>query len=290
MTTELTQRSPEWFAARRGRVTGSVAGAILDLAPYMSRADVMRSMVRSHHGAESEFQGNIATEYGVNHEQEAIECFELDHGMTVVEVGFATKDDWLGASPDGLIGDDAILEVKCPFGKRKDLDPIFKTAKEQPHYYAQMQLELLCTGRKTAYFYQWTPHGNDLQMVDFDQGWLDTNLPALRAFYDEYLADLDNPEHLEPLRKEVNSQTTRLLIDEYDQLAEAIDNATERKKEVLALLVKSTNEKDGLIHGRKLTRVDSTGSISYAKIVKEKLKDLDLEPWRGKSSQHWKFS
>ena len=290
MTDELIQRSPEWFAARRGRVTGSVAGAILDLAPYMSRADVMRAMVRSHHWAESEFQGNIATEYGTNHEQEAIECFELDHGKAVVDVGFAIKDDWLGASPDGLIGDDAILEVKCPFGKRNDPDPVFKTAQEQPHYYAQMMLELLCTGRKTAYFYQWTSHGNDLQMVGFDQQWLDANIPDLREFYDEYLTEIDNPKHLEPLRKEVNSQPTRLLVEEYDQLAEAIDNATERKKEVLALLVKSTNEKDGLIHGRKLTSVSRAGSISYAKIVKEKLKDLDLEPWRGKGSSYWKFS
>ena len=62
------QRSPAWFEKRKGRVTGSIVGAILGLSPYMTRADAMRSMVRAAIGAPSEFTGNVATEYGTMHE------------------------------------------------------------------------------------------------------------------------------------------------------------------------------------------------------------------------------
>ena len=70
MSTE--QRSPEWFAQRKGRVTGSVAGAILGLNAHQSPDAILRRMVREYHGLESEFTGNIATEYGQLNEPMAL--------------------------------------------------------------------------------------------------------------------------------------------------------------------------------------------------------------------------
>ena len=71
MTDTPQQQSPEWFQARKGRVTGSMVGAILDIAPYMTRDQALRSMVRAYHGAPSEFTGNVATEYGNKNEEGA---------------------------------------------------------------------------------------------------------------------------------------------------------------------------------------------------------------------------
>ena len=65
----MEQRSKEWFKARKGRVTGSMVGAVLNINPWMSANDAMRSMVRAFHGAESEFRGNIATEYALETSQ-----------------------------------------------------------------------------------------------------------------------------------------------------------------------------------------------------------------------------
>ena len=48
--------------------------------------------------------------------------------------------------------------------------------------------------------------------------------------------------------------------------------------------------RDSLIWGRKLTKVEKAGSVSYAKVVKEKLPDIDLTPWTGRPSQYWKLS
>ena len=58
----VKQRSPEWFKARIGRLTGSNIGAALGLTPWKTPDDLIRQMVREYHGAEPEFVGNAATE------------------------------------------------------------------------------------------------------------------------------------------------------------------------------------------------------------------------------------
>jgi putative phage-type endonuclease len=282
----MQQRTQQWHTARKGRITGSNVGAILGLDPFRSRDDVMRAMVRSYHGAESEFTGNVATEWGQANEKNAIGEFEMQTGLDVKEVGFYAFEDWAGASPDGLCSDGFGLEVKGPYGKRNggDLNPL----QEQPHYYAQMQWEMLCTGWPGMHFWQWSPHETKHEIVLPDQEWLDKNLPILRQFYAEYLSELDNPDHLEPLRVTLNSLDAKRILDEIDQLKEAIDNATERKKELEAELVQMAGERNAEIWGRKLTKVERAGNVQYSKIPE--LKGVDLDKWRGKGSAYWKLS
>lgn len=284
----MEQRSPEWFEARKGRVTGSMAGAILDCAPYMTREQALRSMVRSYHGAESEFVGGPHIEYGTANEEGACWQYELETGNTVKPAFFDTYEDWLGASPDGYIGTDGLIETKCPYGKRNGGE--FKSIDEQPHYYAQIQVQLFVTGRKWCDFYQWSPHGSKTERVDLDQEWLDNNLPELRQFYAFYLSELDNPEHLEPLRKEVNTDRAKKLLEEYDQLKDAIDMAKERQDEVFDELVSLGDGRDMLVWGRKLTKVEKEGSVSYAKAIKDLCPDADLDKYRGKASSYWKLT
>lgn len=290
MQHQHTQRSEGWHKQRQGRVTGSVVGAILGLAPYMTREDVLRSMVRAYHGAEREFKGNVATEWGTANEDGARLDYELETGNTVQEAYFVAEEDWLGASPDGYIGDDGLLEVKCPYGIRNQTEPKFKSILDQQHYYAQIQVQLYCAERDWCDFWQWTPHGTKLERVDYDNLWINATLPALRQFHAEYLSELDNPEHLEPLRVKINTMDAKRLIDEYDQLSEAIDNATERKKEVQAELVKMAGDKNADIWGRKLTKVDRAGSVAWAKLVKDHAPNVDPEPYRGKASEFWKLT
>ena len=189
----MEQRSEEWFKARQGRVTGSAVGAILGVSPFTKSADVMRRMVRDWHGAPSEFKGNIATNWGTTNEAGAVAQFEMRTGYIVEPCGFYTHEEWLGASPDGLVGTSGLLEVKCPFGLRDKSEPVFKTAKMQIHYYSQMQVQLYVTERKICYFYQWAPKGDDLEVVEYDQRYMDTALKALRMFYDQYLKEREFP-------------------------------------------------------------------------------------------------
>jgi putative phage-type endonuclease len=287
----MQQKSNEWYAARVGRVTASSAGAILCLDPNRGPEDVLRSMVREYHKAQPEFTGNQATEYGTFHEAGARTEYMLETGNQVLEGGFYTTDlvDWLGASPDGLIDDDGLLEIKCPY-RLRDGAGEHKSINDQPHYYAQIQIQMLSTARDWCDFYQWAPHKSKIERVYKNDHWLAENIPKLHQFYRHYLSQLDNKAHLETKRKEINSPYAVKLLAEYDHVTAQIDNYSKRKKEIINDLVEIAKDRDALICGRKLTKVESAGSVSYAQVVKQFCPDVDLELFRGKPSVSWRLS
>jgi len=286
----MEQRSQEWFDARKGRVTGSMVGAILGLDPNCTREEAMRRMVRAYHGAPSEFVGNIATQWGVTHEDEAREALERHMNIRVKPASFVVhqKHNWIGASPDGYIDKYSVVEIKCPFGIRNDENPAFKTIEQQPHYYAQMQIQMFVTDRHYSHFWQWTPHGNVLQVITYDLLWVYENLPKLEAFYQEFLAECDEPdEYLEDKRATVDTPRALQMVAEYNDLQDAIARAEERSKELLESIVEMCGGENAVFGGKKLTKVEKAGAISYAKAIKELAPNANLEPWRGKPSKYW---
>lgn len=287
----MEQRSAQWFEARKGKVTASVVGAILGLYPNGNRDDVMRRMVREAVGAEPEDQPNIAMAYGTNNEDGAKAEYEIETGDTVQDVGFLVHPelDWLGASPDGLLGEDGLLEIKCPFSKR-GLDGVteFKPISEQPHYYAQVQVQLFVSGRKWAAFYQWSPRGTKLELVQRDDEWLADAIPKLAAFYAEFLEEVKNPwRHLEAKRQVIDTPAAHKMMAEWDQLTEAIELAGDRKKELLEAMAAMAGDKSSIFAGRNLTKVSKAGAVSYAKAIDHYAPNADLEPFRGKPSTYW---
>lgn len=284
----MEQRTPEWFEARRGRVTGSQVGALLGLSPFITERQAFRNLVRDMHGMPSEFSGNVATEYGSFHEEGAKAEYIMETGNEVQGVGFVVHGDWLGASPDGLIDNTGLLEIKCPFGQRDKNPPEFKSIDDQPHYYAQIQVQLFCTNRAWCDFFQWSPHGTKLEVVQRNEDWLAENLPKLHNIWEQAKA-VDPADYEGPDRAECDTPETSMLIAEYDELSEAIDNAMARKKDILARLVQISGEKNAVISGRNLTLVKRAGAVSYAKALKEYAPDADLEPFRGKPSESWQL-
>jgi len=285
----IEQRTPEWHQQRIGRVTGSIVGAILGLSPYMTRADAMRAMVRAAIGAETEFTGNIATEYGTANEANAVIEFQMETGLIVTPAPFVTYEDWLGASPDGFTSDGGLVEIKCPFGLRKSANPIFKAPHEQPHYMAQMQVQMFVTATSHCHFYQWSASGTSLHRVAADPAWVADNIPRLRQFHAEYLDEVANnsSEHLAPKRVEIDTPEAAKMVQEWEYLAEQIERATERKKDLLADMVALAGGKNAIIGGRKLTLTKRDGAISYGKAIKALCPKADLEPYRGKPSEFW---
>lgn len=286
----MEQRSEEWFAARKGLVTGSSVGAILGFDPNRTRDDVMRAMVREAHGATSEFNGNIATQWGVTHEDEAREDFERATNLETYPASFIVHphEKWIGASPDRFVEDDALLEIKCPFGLRNNEYPSFKAAVDQPHYMVQMQVQMYVTERTKCYFWQWTPFGEALEEVAYDPVMIADIMPKLKAFHDQYLVEVEEPEdHLEEPRITVDTPRAFQMIAEYDDLLTAIEQAEERKKELLAAMVEMSKGRNALFGGRKLTKTERKGSVSYAAAIKVLAPGANLEPWRGKPSSFW---
>lgn len=290
------QRSYEWYEARMGLVTASNAGAILGLDPNRGPEDVIRSMVRAYKGAQTEFTGNVATEYGAYHEDGAIFDYTLETGRSVDSCGFfkSCTDPWLGASPDGIvseegINDQGLIEVKCPFRLRSG-EGEHKPLSDQPHYYAQVQVQLYVTDMPWCDFFQWAPHKTMLERIHGDDEWLRENIPLLEEFYQWFLKEADNPDHLSPKREEIDNEKARKLVAEYDEVCDQLDFAQQRKKEILDSLIAMAKDRDAIVCGRKLTKVERAGSVAYAQVVKKHCPGVDLEPFRGKRSISWRIT
>jgi len=267
------QGSQGWHNQRKNKVTGSQVGAILNIdTAFSNREKVMNEWL-----TEKKFEGNVATEWGVKHEATARAEFERKMGWEVEEAFFVVhpKHEWLGASPDGFVGEHSLLEIKCPFGKRNDTNPEFKSIDEQPHYYAQIQIQLYCTDARTCYFYQWTPNGASLEIVDFNQEWIDKYLPKLSEFYNEFL-----------VRSETVGDDLQ-LASEYHKLKAELDEAKRKLDEHKSLMIAKADGRKRIFGDVNCYPTNRKGTVNYSKALKENLPDLDLEPYRGKPSTTW---
>ena len=291
MNTELKQGSDDWFAMRIGNVTGSTVGAILGVSPLRKRDDIMRSMVREFNGSLSEFIGNIATEYGIRNEHLARVDYELNGFGKVTGTGFHKFEDWLGASPDGLVGADGLIEIKCPYSMRDIKKPIFKTIDEQPHYYAQIQIQLLVTGRKWCDFVQWNRHDFSVTRVEVSTDWLNENLPKLRRFYDDYLIERTAPhceKHLKARHETIENEMIQHRVEEYISLKKEIKARQALVDLLLDQIISDCKENESLINGHKLTHVHCK-KVSYSRALNDLLPDADLSEYETVSS-YWKLT
>lgn len=286
---DAPQRSKGWYEARKGLVTASSVGAILNIDPNRNREDVVRQMVRDYHGAEREFNGNVATEYGTFHEYGALVDYQMETGNRAETCGFYSRDNWIGASPDALVGSDGLLEIKCPYRLRAS-EGEHRSINEQPHYYAQVQVQLYVTGRKWCDFYQWAPKLTMMERVYANEAWVEQFIPELLDFYYHMIGEFFNKAHLQPLRREIETPHAAKLLKEYDEVCDQLNFAVSRKKEILDELVQIAKERDALVCGRKLTRVEKEGAVSYSQVVKNHCPNVDLEPYRGEPSIYWRLS
>ena len=181
----MEQKSAEWFEARKGLITGSRIGAILGVSPYKTRDDVLREMVREHLGLEREFKGNAATDHGERMEPVALEWYSASTGTNVEPTGFVVHDHhpFLGASPDGLVGMEGGLEIKCPYWAK-----VPYSINEKPYYWAQMQLVMeVCDLEWMDFVCYIDPESTLIERVVRDRSWFAEVLPELETFHQEYL-------------------------------------------------------------------------------------------------------
>jgi putative phage-type endonuclease len=113
------QRSPEWFAARLGRLTGSCAAEMLAKSTTATYQNLRTRLVveRLTNTPQEDGYTNEAMQWGNDHEDEARIAYEMATGFNVQESGFLAHDALMaGCSLDGHVGDfEGIIEMKCPF-------------------------------------------------------------------------------------------------------------------------------------------------------------------------------
>lgn len=153
----VEQRSPEWFAARAGVPSASEFDKIVtsDGIPSKQRQKYMYELVGHKLGAlPEESYTNKAIENGILREAEAREMYSRDVNQ-VVQVGFCIHDEGYGASPDGLVDEDGMVEIKCPI-LSTHIEYLIKQ-KLPTDYVQQVQGQLLVTDRKYNDFISYYP-------------------------------------------------------------------------------------------------------------------------------------
>ena len=157
----MEQRSESWFAIRAGKATGSRIADIVaktKSGPGASRANYAAQLVAERlTGKPADSFSNAAMIWGTEVEPQAREAYEMKQGGYVEEVGFLVHPSipMSGASPDGLVGDDGMLEIKCP---NTSTHIEYLLGKVVPaKYKPQMTWQMLCADRKWCDFVSFDP-------------------------------------------------------------------------------------------------------------------------------------
>ncbi|MBD2798372.1 YqaJ viral recombinase family protein [Xenorhabdus sp. 18] len=153
----MEQRTDEWYQARLGKVTASGVANIMAKTKNgysASRHNYLAKLICEHFtGRYEEGFKSAAMERGIELEPVAREMYCLNEfDATVQETGFIDHPaiELFGASPDGLVNNDGLLEIKCP-NTWTHLDTI-KTGTPKREYLLQMHAQMMCTGRKWCDF------------------------------------------------------------------------------------------------------------------------------------------
>lgn len=154
----IAQGTREWSLQRCGMVTASRFSDCWNpdsktAARYM--ADLIGEMLTGEPADEIE---NAATRHGKAHEDAAIEAYEARTGIKVRRTGLIYHPDqrFVAGSPDGLIGDDGIVEAKCPHKTGIHMLTLM-SGKMPAEHKAQVQGNLWITGRRWADFVSFDP-------------------------------------------------------------------------------------------------------------------------------------
>lgn len=183
MTELLIQGSEEWLNSRLGHVTAS------NMAAVMSKVKVGESATRRNYkmrlvaerltGEIQETFKSSAMEHGILNEPLARMQYEVKFKNFVSEIGFCKHKDieWLGCSPDGLVGDDGLIEIKCP-NTATHIENLF-LQRVPPEYIKQIQCQL------------WVMERDWCDFVSFDPRLPEKNqLSSVRVNRDDALIDL----------------------------------------------------------------------------------------------------
>lgn len=150
------QGTPEWFELRRGRFTASEIYKLTaeprkkadKEAGKMGGTAMSYVLEKVHERLSGQVKDEVfskALEWGKENEPIAIERYEQLTGNKVREVGFLTYGNNAGASADGLVGFDGMIEVKCPYSDY--LNRILEDVTENKQYYLQIQMGMMVANR-----------------------------------------------------------------------------------------------------------------------------------------------
>lgn len=193
----MIQGSAEWIAARLGKLTASrMADAIAKTRSGWgaSRDNLKATLIAERlTGIPQDTYTNAAMQHGIDTEPEARLIYELSLDVTVQQIGFVAHPEiaWCGASPDGLVGEAGLIEIKCP-NTATHIDTLLYGVIPDK-YIIQMQFQMACTERAWCDFVSFDPRLNErlrlwVKRITRD----DKRIAELERQAVEFLAEVDS--------------------------------------------------------------------------------------------------
>jgi len=192
----MKQRTEEWFRARLGKVTASRIVDVMAKGQGVTRKKYMiELLVERLTGKHTESYINEAMQWGIDEEPMAVAEYEFFTEAMVDAVGFIDHPSigMSGASPDGLVGKDGLIEIKCPT-TATHIDTILGS-KIPRKYLLQMTWQMACTGRAWCDFASYDSRmPSQHQLIINRVEWHDGLIAELEDGVKTFLAELDTLE------------------------------------------------------------------------------------------------
>ena len=190
----IEQGTPEWHQLRLGKVTASRVADILaktKTGPSASRQNYLIELaLQRTTGIIQESYSNSAMEWGTQTEPQARVAYEVRTNNFVDQVAFIEHPsiDWFGCSPDGLVSDRGLVEIKCPNSTTHW--EYFKYNRPPTKYVIQMQAQLAVTGRDWCDFVSFDPRMPERSQllvvrVDRDNAFIEEMEAEIKQFLSE---------------------------------------------------------------------------------------------------------
>ena len=199
------QRTEAWHKSRIGRVTASKVADVIARTKSgysASRENYLAQLVVERFtGQPTESYTNAAMQWGTDQEPFARAAYEHATGVLVEECGFVLHPEISdsGASPDGLVGDDGLIEIKCP--STATMIETLLTETVPGKYITQMQWQMACTGRQWCDFVCFDPRMPEglqlyIKRVDRDDAYIAELASEIRKFLAEVEAKVSALQRL----------------------------------------------------------------------------------------------
>jgi putative phage-type endonuclease len=156
----IVQRSPEWYAQRLGKATASRISDIVaktKSGPSAMRETYMGELIAERFGYTAPNYVSGPMQWGIDHEEAARALYADRLGMYVEPAEFVDHPEimWSGASPDGYVDQDGLVEVKCP-NTSTHIATLLGSSISGSHL-IQMQWQMACTGRAWCDYVSFDP-------------------------------------------------------------------------------------------------------------------------------------
>lgn len=166
----IEQGTEDWLQLKLGKMSGSDAGVFLvngkgnDGWGASVQTYIYKKVAERITGESEYFKPNFAMERGTMLEPNAILEYESQTWNKVTRVGFVEMNEYVGCSPDGLVGSDGMIEVKCPM--QTEFVRFADTLEVQKDHFAQMQFNMFVCKRNWCDYVVYHPDFNNCLIIE----------------------------------------------------------------------------------------------------------------------------